>query len=139
MQGNHQVVGSYLAPVNPADGYFAFVRIIIQVGYQYLKGAGFYRRGRHSIQNSLEERADVLALHTRFGGGNAFLGTGIEHAEIKLVIPCNKLKEEVLGGAQHLGYARILPVYLVDDHYGLETLLQCVAQHELGVRHGAVD
>ena len=64
---------------------------------------------------------------------------GVQHREVQLVIPRNKIQEQVLDHRYHLRHAGFRAVNLVYDDNRLDVLLEGLAQNVGSLWHGAVD
>ena len=70
--------------------------------------------------------------------GIAVTGTGINIGKVGQLVVGAEFQEQIEDLVQHLLWAGVGPVDLVDDHQRLQTALHCLGQHEARLGHGAL-
>ena len=90
------------------------------------------------VQDGLEQRLEVGALHALLGGGPPGPGVGEQDGEVDLVLVGVEVEEELLHLVDHLVDAGVGPVDLVDHQDHRQPGLEGLAQHEPGLGQGAL-
>ena len=128
-----------LAVVDAADGQAAEVGRGAEVADEGLgRRPRLELRGRDVIDDGLEEGVDVLAHHVLLGADPAGPRVGVEDGEVDLVLVGIEVQEQLLDLVHHLVDAGVGPVDLVDDQHHRKPGLECLAQHETGLRQRAL-
>jgi hypothetical protein len=101
--------------VDPADGEAPEVGRGVEVGHDGLqRGVGVVVGRGDAVEDGLEQRLEVGALHALLGGGPAGPGVGVEDREVDLVLVGVEVEEELLDLVDDLVDAGVGPVDLVD-------------------------
>ena len=135
MTTNRRITHLDLAFVNFPERDTSEVIGVIQVRDEQLKTfARFRTRRRDVFHNRVEQRlhraADVIEFHL----GVTFLGRAIDERKIQLLIRRIERHEQLEHLIEHLLGVCVLAVNLVDDHDGLRTGFERLAQHEARLR-----
>ncbi len=91
------------------------------------------------FDNGLEEGGEVCPRVVETPGGPLLSGGSVQHGKLELVGISCQLKEEVGQLLKHLVHPRLRAVHLVDDHDGAQVQLQRLLEHEVGLRHRALN
>ena len=127
------------APLDTADGDTAHEIVIIDGRHQHLEGLVkiSLRRG-DIVQNGVEQRLQVCAHGIGRVAGGAVAGGAEQHGAVQLVVGGVQLQQQLQHLVDDLVNALVGTVDLVDDHDDTVAQLQRTAQHEAGLRHGAL-
>ncbi len=90
------------------------------------------------VEDRLEERLEVGALHPLFGGGPPGPGVGVEDGEADLVLVGVEVEEQLLHLVHHLVDPGVGAIDLVDHQHHRQAGLECLAEHEAGLGEWAL-
>ena len=127
------------APLDTADGDTAHEIVIIDGRHQHLEGlVKIGLRRRDIVQNGVKQRLQVGAHGVGRVAGGAVAGGAEQHGAVQLVVGGVQLQQQLQHLVDDLVNALVGTVDLVDDHDDTVAQLQRTAQHEAGLRHGAL-
>lgn len=98
---------------------------------------GINMRRRNVLEDLLEQRGQVLALHVRGHGSSACTAGAVNDRAVQLLVGCIKVEQQLENLVADLVEASVRTVDLVNCNDDLVTELQCLLQHEAGLRHRA--
>ena len=127
------------APVNAAHGDAAGVNRVVERGDEHLRCALQLLRCGYVLQYLVEQVLDVAGGVRVVGAHPAVLGRTVDDGEVQLVLGAAKVEHQVEDHLIHLLGTAVQFVHLVHDHDGLQSDFQGLAQHEAGLRHGALE
>ena len=94
---------------------------------------------RDLLEDGFQQRDHVHVVVVGRETGVAVHGTGVDDGEVQLRVGCFELHHEVEYLVHHFVGARARTVDLVHHQDDAQALLKRVAQHETGLRHGALE
>ncbi len=103
------------ALVHAAEREPADVGVGVQVGHARLERVALLVLGRgHALDEQVEQRPQVGALHALLERGPAGLGVRVDDRELDLRLVGVEVEEQLVDLVHHLADARVGPVHLVD-------------------------
>ena len=126
------------AALDTADADTADVLVVVDRGYQHL-GRAFdvNLRRRNVLEDLLEQWSQVLALHVRRHGSSACTAGAVNDRAVQLLVGRIEVEQQLENLVSDLIQTSVRTVDLVDCDDDLVTELQCLLQHEAGLRHRA--
>ena len=128
-----------LTPVNTADGNTANIFGIVERCDEHLALAGILFRAGNSLDDSVEQRQDIVGGLVDVSTHPALLGRSVECREIKLFLCSIKAEHKVEHHFLHFLGAAVGLVDFIDDHNRLQANLDCFLEHEASLRHRAFE
>ena len=127
------------ATVHAAHGNTARIARIVERGDKHLRRAFQLLWSGNHLQNLVQQIGDVARRYVIVGTHPAVLGRAIDYGEVKLVFSGIEREHQVEHHLVDLLWPAVGLVHLVHHHNGLQSDLQCLLQHETGLRHGAFE
>ena len=107
-----------VAVVHAAEREPADVGVGVEVRHARLKRVRLVvRRGGDALDEQVEQRAQVGALHALLGRGPAGLGVRVDDRELDLLLVRVEVEEQLVDLVHHLADARVRAVHLVHDEH----------------------
>ena len=126
------------APLNAADGDTAHKLVVVDGGHQHLEGlVKVGLRCGDIVQNGVEQRLEIGARHIGGIAGGAVAGGAEQHGAVQLIVGGVQIQQQLQHLVDDLVDPLVGAVDLVDDHDDPVAHLQCAAQDEAGLGHGA--
>ena len=126
------------AALDTADADTANVLVVVNRRNEHLGRAfGINMRRRNVLEDLLEQRGQVLALHVRGHGSGACTAGAVNNRAVQLLVGRIKVEQQLENLVADLVETSVRTVDLVDCDDDLVTELQCLLQHEAGLRHRA--
>ena len=116
----------------------ANVLVVVNGADQYLgRCLGIPFRSRNVIQNGIEQRSHVFALHLRIKGSITSFCGSIDKRAVKLLIAGLKVHQKFQNFVYYFSRTSLWTVDLVNTYDNRQVQFQCFLQYEFGLRHGS--
>ena len=126
------------AALDTANADTANVLVVVNRRNEHLGRAfGINMRRRNVLEDLLEQRGQILALHVRGHGSGACTAGAVNDRAVQLLVGRIEVEQQLENLVADLVEASVRTVDLVDCNDDLVTELQCLLQHEAGLRHRA--
>ena len=132
------LVGLHAAGENPTGDDAAEIGIGLEQRAEQAETAFFDLGLRHMLDHEIEQRRHAILRAGRLVGHPALLGGAVDDREVELLVGGVERREKIEHLVHHLGDAGVRLVDLIDADDGLEADLERLADHEFGLRHGAL-
>ena len=139
MNANDRIADADAPTYYPAQRDTAEVIAIMEIRNQHLKER-LERNGRwrHMLHDCLKEWRHVLAVFVQLAQGETVFGAGVNDREVELLVGGLELDKKIENHVEHLVWARIFPVDLIDDDDWLQPIFHGLAQNEAGLGLGTI-
>ena len=119
-------------------GYTTRIVAVVQTGNKHLGRSLQYFGSRDVLQNAIQQIGNVICRVAPVFAHPALLGRTIDNGEVQLVLCGIQIAHQVKHHFIHLLGSAVRLIHLVDDHYGLQTNLQCLLKYKARLRHRAL-
>ena len=131
----HLLAVLQLAAVHAAYGDTAGIARIVQARDEHLGGALYLLRSGDDLHDLVQQVGDVARRRVIVLAHPAVLGRAVDHRKVQLVLGGVEREHQVEHHLVHFLRPAVGLVHLVDHHYGLQTYLKSLLQHEARLRH----
>src|SRR5690554_2431790 len=137
---SHLCIGGNLAALDSANPDHAHVGVVVEARDLQLKRAVRINiRGRHTLDNRLEQRGHVALTNAIVKTRIAVEGRSVDDRKVELIIGRAEVIEQIEYLVDDPVRTRTRSVDLVDHDDGLEAILKGLLCYETCLRHRAVD
>ena len=126
------------AAMYATHGDTACVRAIVERGDQHLRGTLELLRSRNHLYNLIKKIGNVSGGVVVVLTHPSVLGRAIDNGEVELVLGSIQREHQVEYHLVDLLRTAVGLIYLINYHDRLQANLECLLQHETGLRHGAL-
>ena len=123
------------AAVHTADGYTAHIIREVERGYEHL-GVAFVHSGfGYVFDDCIEQGQNIVGGLLPVGTHPAFLGRAVDCGEVELFFSGIEIEHKIEYHLLHFVGTAVRFVDLINHHHGLQPHLNCLLEHESGLRH----